>query len=93
MDLLEQKWQCKDTKTVKVLVHKISTGDVEDPDLLISWPIYEWQQTEKGKWVMKNSVNPPFWQRNVEFNSFGFTYCIFADFNESDYTYFKLRYE
>lgn len=93
MEQLEQKWRCEDTKTVKVLVHRINMGDVEDPDFLISWPMYEWQQTEKGKWVMDKSFKPPIWQRSVDVNILGYTYCIFAYLKESDYIYYKLRYE
>lgn len=93
MEQLEQKWRFKDTETYKVLVHKIRTGDVEDPDFLISWPLYEWQQTEVGKWVMKNSVSPPYWQREYSLYDHGHTYYIIAEFNHSDYTYYKLRYE
>ena len=93
MEQLEQKWQCEDTNTVKVLVHKIRMADVEDPDFLISWPLYDWQQTDKGKWVMENSVNQPYWQRDIDFMSLGYTYSIFAELNRSDYTYYKLRYE
>jgi len=29
--------------------------DVDDVDIYASQPIYEWQQTEHGKWVMENA--------------------------------------
>ena len=34
---------------IKVVVHKIRMGDVEDPDLYVAEPIYNWQQTDAGK--------------------------------------------
>lgn len=93
MEQLEQKWQFKDTKTFNVLVHKIKVGDVDDPDLIVGWAMYDWQQTEVGKYVMKNSVTKPYWQRDIDVESFGLTYSIYAEFNHIDYTYYKLRYE
>lgn len=32
-------------------------GDVDDLDVYVAQPIYEWQQTEKGRWVMENAYN------------------------------------
>ena len=33
-------------------------GDVEDPDIYVAAPIYEWQQTEHGRWVMAHCKDP-----------------------------------
>jgi len=30
-------------------------GDVEDVDVYAAQPIYEWQQTDQGQWVMENA--------------------------------------
>ena len=46
-------------------IHKFRLGDVEDPDIYAAGPIWDWQQTDKGKWVMKHGLDP--------------TYSIFAD--------------
>ena len=32
-------------------------GDVDDVDIYVAQPIYEWQQTEQGKWVMEHARN------------------------------------
>jgi hypothetical protein len=32
-------------------------GDVDDIDIYVAQPIYEWQQTEQGRWVMENAHN------------------------------------
>ena len=37
--------------------HEFSMGDVDDVDVYVAQPIYEWQQTEQGKWVMKHANN------------------------------------
>ena len=36
-------------EATEINVHEILMGDVEDPDLMIAAPIYEWQQTEAGR--------------------------------------------
>ena len=32
-----------------MIFHQFNLGDVEDPDIYAAQPIWEWQQTEKGK--------------------------------------------
>ena len=60
------------------IVHTIKMGDVEDPDLMVADPIWHWQQTEAGKWVMENSVEQPMWNRFMDPTSYGHTYKIVA---------------
>jgi hypothetical protein len=36
-------------------------GDVEDPDLYVAAPIYEWQQTTAGKTAMKYAKDPKYY--------------------------------
>ena len=50
----------------EVIVHSIMMGDVEDPDLFVAEPIWKWQQTDEGKWVMKKSVQQPMWRRHID---------------------------
>jgi hypothetical protein len=50
-------------KFTDVKVHEFNMGDVEDPDLYAAQPLYEWQQSEQGKWIMEHAVEPPFWHR------------------------------
>jgi hypothetical protein len=77
----------------KVVVHIIRMGDVEDPDLMVADPIWKWQQTDAGKWVMEHSTETPMWQRHVDINSFGYRYDIVAYLEGADLTYWKLKYE
>ena len=77
----------------QVIVHSIMMGDVEDPDLYVADPIYKWQQTDEGKWVMEKSVQKPMWVRNIDQNSWGYRYDIVAYLDGPDLTYWKLKYE
>ena len=35
-----------ESEACEIKVHEIKMGDVEDPDLFVASPIYEWQQTD-----------------------------------------------
>jgi len=77
----------------EVIVHSIMMGDVEDPDLFVAEPIYKWQQTDEGKWIMKNSLQQPMWRRVVDQATYGHRYDIIAYLEGSNLTYWKLKYE
>jgi hypothetical protein len=62
----------------QVVVHTFSVGDVEDPDLYAGHPLWEWQESEQGKWVMENSLEPPVWHRNTDAITFSHKYAITA---------------
>ena len=75
-----------------IVVHKFRLGDVEDPVLYAAQPIYEWQQTEAGKFVIENAVEPPWWVRTVDAATYGFEFVIVARMKEADQTFYKLKY-
>ena len=79
-------------KIYKIVVHRFKMGDVEDPDLYAAQPLYEWQQSEAGTWVMAHAVEPPFWTRQPDMESFGYRYYVVARLKEQDQTYFKLKW-
>ena len=63
----------------KIVVHSFRVGDAEDPDLYAAEPMWDWQESEKGQWVMKHAVEKPIWQRDVDFSTFGHRYRIVAE--------------
>ena len=91
-------WQPEMTKIIDgkavrfrdVCVHEISMGDVEDPDLWVASPIYEWQQTEPGKFVMEHAEQEPYWVSSMDYNSWGTTYRIMARLSEQNETFWRL---
>ena len=90
----KQLWPSdEDQKTIEYVVHSIRMGDVEDPDLMVAQPIYEWQQTDAGKYIMENSQPSPMWRRGYDEMSFGHQYVILAYFTPHQLTYYKLRFE
>ena len=80
-------------KPIECIVHSFRMGDVEDPDLYAGEPIWEWQQSKSGKWIMKHSKPTPMWIRNVDEHVYGWKYEIRAYLSPKNYTYYKLRFE
>ena len=85
-----------DDKVVKlsdVIVYSFNMGDVEDPDLYATQLMYDWQQSEMGKWVMEHAVETPFWHRHVDPSTYGYRYYIIARLAEQDQTYWALKWQ
>jgi len=93
-----QHWQPEMTKIIDekavrfrdVCVHEIRMADVEDPDLWVASPIYDWQQTEAGKFIMEHAVEKPYWISGVDYTSYGTVYKIMARLSEQNETFWRL---
>lgn len=75
----------------EMVVHEFNMGDVDDPDLYAAQPLYEWQSTEFGQWVMKNAADTPTWHRTADPMSYGYRYRITAKFMGPALTEMLLR--
>jgi hypothetical protein len=67
-------------------------GDVDDPYLYASFPLYEWQQTEHGKWAMEHAVGEITFYCLTDYHTFGYRVEIIGELEEQDYTYSKLKW-
>ena len=76
-----------------ICVHEFNMGDVEDPDMYAAQPIWEWQESEAGKFVMAHAVEKPYWIRQVDYNSYGHQYRIMARLSEQNQTFFRLKFK
>lgn len=76
----------------KVMVHSFAMGDVEDPYLYASQPLWQWQETEMGKWVMEHALEQPVFYCEHDPASFGYRVAIWAVLGGQDLTYFELKY-
>ena len=75
-----------------VVVHHFPMGDVEDPDLYVAQPIYEWQESDAGKFIMEHAVEKPYWTRQADISSYGHLYRIMARLSEQDQTFWALKW-
>ena len=78
---------------IETRVHYFSVGDAEDPDIYAAQPLWEFQQSEKGKWIMANSIETPTWHRHVDHTLFGYSYYVTAKLSKEKYTFFKLKFD
>jgi hypothetical protein len=76
----------------KVVVHRFQMGDVNDPDLYAAEPLYQWQQSEMGKWIMERAVGSPEWHRRPDTLQYGYEYAVVAKLKDIDYTFWILKW-
>ena len=89
------EYQIIDGQVVKIsdmVVHRFRLGDVDDPVLYAGEPIYQWQQSEAGQFVMEHALEPPWWVRHMDHLDYGYTFVIVARMRESDQTFYTLKY-
>jgi hypothetical protein len=75
-----------------IVVHEFTMGDVEDPDLYAAQPLWEWQQSEEGKWIMEHAVETPMWHRATDAYNYGYAYRISAKLSGARLTEWLLRH-
>lgn len=76
----------------KIVVHTFLLNDVEDPNLYAAEPIWQWQQTEAGKYVMEHAVEQPVFHSQVDYQSYGYKYAITAILEEKKLTEYYLKF-
>ena len=62
----------------EIVVHEFTIVDSEDPELYAAVPLWKWQQSEAGRWIMSHAVETPSWWRVRDLRNFGFKYQIRA---------------
>lgn len=79
--------ECKE-----IVVHSFLMCDVEDPDLMAAQPLYEWEKSEAGQWMMRNAADTPTWYRIADPETYGYKYQIRAKLMGPALTEWLLRY-
>jgi hypothetical protein len=75
----------------KITFHTFNMGDVEDPELYAAQPLYEWQNTVQGQWVMAHCNNPKYIIQG-DAHSWGNKVVIYGDVEDQLATEFLLRW-
>lgn len=79
-------------KIHKVVVHSFLLNDVEDPELYAAEPIWKWQQTDAGKWIMENAEEQPVFHSQIDYQHYGYKYAITAILEEKKLTEYYLKF-
>jgi hypothetical protein len=75
----------------RVLLHEFKlSGDCEDIEIYMAEPIYNWQQTEIGKWCMENATDLSY-QSQIEHHSISYRVAITGTLTPKQLTYFLLK--
>lgn len=76
----------------KVLVKEMFMGDCEDPYLYAAFPLCEWQETEEGRYIIKNSKKEPVFYCMPDPERMGFVIRIYAELYDEALTFYNLKY-
>ena len=76
----------------EIVVHEFTMGDVEDPDLYAAEPLWKWQQSELGAWIIENAVETPSWYRIPDQLQYGYKFQILAKLSGARLTEYMLRH-
>lgn len=78
--------------TAMIVFKEFYMGDVEDPELYAAQPIWEWQQSEHGQWVMEHAVETPSFKIAPSLQTYGWKCSIYGQLSERDEIIYRLKY-
>jgi hypothetical protein len=76
----------------KVVVHTFGISDVEDPEIYAAEPIWKWQQTDAGKFVMEHAINTPSYHQSLDYTTYGYRYAVVAELEAKKLSEFYLKW-
>ncbi len=72
--------------------YNFTMGDVDDVDIYVAEPIWKWQQTKQGQWVMQHARDLTYHTSN-DFNIMGYRVSIRGEIEEGpELTEYLLKY-
>lgn len=75
----------------QILFHSFNMGDVEDPEIYAAHPIWEWQQTEHGQWVMQHCAEPAY-RIGADPSQMGYKITLYGDLSDEDAVFHTLKW-
>jgi len=76
----------------KLVVHRFDVADVDDPDIYAAGPLFDWERSEAGQFVMTNAEDKPKWHRHMDPMFMGYRYVIIAELEKKKLSEFYLRF-
>lgn len=89
---ITQHGQTKIEEIHKVVVHRFRVSDSDDADLYAAQPLWEWQNSEQGKFIIANAVDKPIWQKQLDHSTYSYDFAIIAELTKSKLSEFYLRW-
>ena len=78
--------------TNKVVFHRFTIGDVEEPGLYASISLSDWRKTEKGLWCWENSKGPIYFHSMLKPEFLNYEVAITGELSDQDLTFFRLKW-
>lgn len=75
-----------------IVVHTFRIADVEDHDLWAAEPLYKFEKSELGQWLMENCVEKPEWRKVLNQADYSYELKVYANLTEKQLTYYRLKY-
>ena len=75
----------------QITFHSFTMGDVDDPDIYVAQPIWEWQQTEPGQWVMLHCKDPRY-SIGPDGASWGHRVRLYGELEDKDAMFWQLKW-
>ena len=66
---------------MKINFFRCNIPDTEDPVVMMAEPIYQWQQTDQGRWVMANAHDLT-WYHQSDMNHWGYDVVICGELRD-----------
>ena len=74
----------------KYVLHEFTLSWIEDLEIYAAGPIYDWQQTEAGKWCM-DKAEDIHWVKETDQNTFGHRVKIIGTLTDKHATFWALK--
>lgn len=75
---------------ISIVVHEFLVDG--DPNITAANELWEWQNSESGKWVIEHSIEPPKWRKIDDHRSIFSKVYIVACLKSSDVTFWNLKW-
>ena len=90
--IIEKDGQAIVQEIHKVVVHRFNISDTDDPEIYAAEPIYRWEKSEAGQFVMKHAIDVPVFHKHLNSFSYGYEYAITAELEMKKLSEFFLKF-
>jgi hypothetical protein len=77
---------------VKIIFHTFGIGDPEDPEIYAAFPLAEFMNTDQGRWIKANCLDPQFIIR-PDARTYGQRVIVYGEVEEKSATEYFLRWD
>lgn len=74
-----------------ITVHEFNIAE-EDHDIYAAGPMYDWQKSEAGQFVLEHAVEQPIFHNQLDVETYSHKYIVRARLYEEDITFYQLKW-